>query len=520
MQNSDNKVVDITIIGGGPVGLYGVYYAGLRGSSVRVIESLPQLGGRLMALYPEKYIYDVAGFPKIYAKDLITNLSEQALQYKPIINFDEKVTGLVSNSEDKTYTLITDKNNRYISKTVIIAAGVGAFVPKKLDVKGINEVKGSGVYYFMRDLSIFKDKNIVIVGGGDSAVDWALNLEKTAKKITLLHRLGRFQSHENSIEKLMNSTVDVKFPYYEIKEVHGDEKVEAITYFNNKTGEEHLLKTDALLLNIGFLANLGPISEWGLEIEKNSIKVNHKMETNLPGIYAAGDIVTHPGKIKLISTGTGEVAIAVNMAKSYLDPDAKIQPAHSSHKKKEKKVSVPEPAGQKEKTIPTKASTGETYSGYEIIKIAMEDEKDGINFYRKMLENSSSPKAKEVFRYLCHEEEKHWDYLENNLLPAFEQGKIDLKDEELVVAYLKRLNKMEIFPEGEEIEKMTNDLNYDFEAVRVAIDIEKKAVLFYEKLFEATRESEGKEVLKKIIDEEKKHVEVLRKLQADIMNQT
>ncbi|MDP6626014.1 MAG: NAD(P)/FAD-dependent oxidoreductase [Nitrospinota bacterium] len=341
MQNLENEVVDITFIGGGPVGLYGAYYTALRGSSVRIIESLPQLGGRLMALYPEKYIYDVAGFPKIYAKDLIANLTEQTLQYKPLVSLDEKVTGLVSNSEDKTYTLATDKNNQYKSKAVIIVAGVGAFVPRKLDVKGINVLKGSGVYYFVKDLSIFKDKRVAIVGGGDSAVDWALTLEKQAKQVTLLHRLGRFQAHEDSIDKLLNSSAEVKFPYYEIKEVHGGERVEAITYFNSKTGEEQYLEIDSLLLNIGFLANLGPISEWGLEIEKNSIKVNHKMETNLPGVYAAGDIVTHPGKIKLISTGAGEVAIAVNVAKNYLEPAARIQPVHSSHQKEKKKVVKP-----------------------------------------------------------------------------------------------------------------------------------------------------------------------------------
>ncbi|MEE9165724.1 MAG: FAD-dependent oxidoreductase [Nitrospinota bacterium] len=520
MPNSENEIVDITIIGGGPVGLYGAYYAGLRESSVRIIDSLPELGGRLMALYPEKYVYDVAGFPKIYAKELISNLIEQVSQYKPLIDLGEKVTGLAYNGEDKTYTLITDKNNRYKSRTVIIVAGVGAFVPKKLDVKGIAELEGSGIYYFAKDLNIFKNKRVTIVGGGDSAVDWALTLEKQAKQVTLLHRLGRFQAHEDSVDKLLKSSVEVKFPYYEIKEVHGDDKVEAITYFNSKTGEEQYLETDALLLNIGFLANLGPISEWGLEIEKNSIKVNHKMETNLPGVYAAGDIVTHPGKIKLISTGAGEVAIAVNVAKSYLDPTAKVQPGHSSHQKKKKKVIQPEPLEKEEETRSRNVSTAQTYSGYEIIKIAMEGEKDGINFYRKMLENTSSPKAKEVFQYLCHEEEKHWEHLENNLLPDFRNGKIDLKDEELVVAYLKRVNKAEILPEGEDIEKITDGLTHDFEAVRVAIDIEKKAVLFYEKMFEATRESEGKEVLKKIVDQEKNHVGILRKLQADIMNQT
>lgn len=518
MPDAENEVVDITIVGGGPVGLYGAYYAGLRGSSVRIIESLPELGGRLMALYPGKYIYDVAGFPEIYAKDFIANVIKQALQHKPLINLEEKVTGLIFNDEDKTFSLRTDKDNRFKSKTVIVAAGVGAFVPRKLDVKGIKELEGRGVFYFVRDLSIFKDKRVVIVGGGDSAVDWALTLEKSAKHITLLHKLSRFQAHEDSVDKLLNSSMDIKFPYYEIKEIHGEEKVEAITYFNNRTGEDYFFETDALLLNIGFLANLGPISEWGLEIEKNSIKVNQRMETNLPGVFAAGDIVTHPGKIKLISTGAGEIAVAVNIAKNYIDPAARVEPGHSSHQKK-KKVIKPETARPKTETELQKIPVAQSYSGYEIIKIAIEEEKDAIEFYKKMREKAFSPGAKEVFQRLFDEEEKHLIVLKNCLLPAFEKGNIELKDEELVAAYLKRLNRSGIFPEEEKLNKIAEELTTDVEAIYIGIEIEKKSVVFYEKAYEATPESEGKEVLKKIIAEEKGHLDMLRKLQANIMNQ-
>ena len=518
MPNMEKEVVDITIIGGGPVGLYGAYYAGLRGSTVRIIESLPQVGGRLMALYPEKYIYDVAGFPKIYAKDLINNLTEQALQYKPLLALDEKVTGMVFNDRDKTYSLITDKDNRYNSKTVIIAAGVGAFVPRKLDVKGIHDLEGRGVYYFVKDLNVFKDKRIVIVGGGDSAVDWALNLEKKAKHITLLHRLGRFQAHEDSIDKLLNSSVDVKFPYYEIKEVYGSERVEAVTYFNNKSGEENYLETDALLLNIGFLANLGPISEWGINIDKNSIKVNNGMETNLPGVYGAGDIVTHPGKLKLISTGAGEVAIAVNVAKNFIDPTAKVEPGHSSSKKKGKKTVLPDSAKTKQETKSKSITADRTYSGFEIIKIAIEEEKDGFNFYEKMMGKSLSPGVKEVFHSLQHEEEKHLAFLKNNLLPHFEKNKVNIQDEGEVVAYLERLNKSGIFEEKEELEKILDEITTDLEAIRLGIDLEKNAIGFYGKFFDSISQSEGKDVLKKLINEEKGHLEILRKLQASIMN--
>lgn len=516
MQDSENNVVDISIIGGGPVGLYGAYYAGLRGSSVRIIESLPQLGGRLMVLYPEKYVYDVAGLPKIFAKDLINNLCEQALQQKPLISLEEKVVDLKTNEEEKTFTLITDKNNKYKSKVVIVAAGVGAFVPRKLDVKGINTLESRGVFYFVNDLSIFKDKRVVIVGGGDSAVDWALNLEKSASKVTLLHRLGRFQAHEDSVDKMLNSSVDVHFPYYEIKEIHGEKKVEAVTFFNNKTAEEHFLETDALLLNIGFLANLGPISKWGLEIEKNSIKVNFKMETNIPGVYAAGDIVTHPGKIKLISTGAGEAAIAVNIAKNYIDPSAKVEPGHSSHQKKTKKVAQSATEEPKKETGLRKIFTADSFSGYEIIKIAMEEEKDGIEFYKTLLEKNFSPEVKEIFSRLLNEEEKHWVAFENNLLPAFKNGKVDLEDEDMVVTYLKRLKRSGIFQAGEEIENLKEDLTTEVEAILVGLDIEKKSIAFYNKIIEVMPESEGKEAIKKLIAEEEEHVKILRKLQADI----
>ncbi len=517
MPDTDNSIVDISFIGGGPVGLYGAYYAGLRGSTVRIIESLPQLGGRLMALYPEKYVYDVAGFPKILAKDLIANLSNQALQHKPLIVLDEKVTGIEPIKKEKIFTLTTDKNNEYKSKTVIIAAGVGAFVPRKLDVKGIEDLKGRGVFYFVRDLSIFKDKRVVIVGGGDSAVDWALNLEKSAMKVTLLHRLGRFQAHEDSVDKLLKSSVDVHFPYYEIKEIHGDEKVEAVSFFNNKTNEEQFLETDALLLNIGFLANLGPISKWGLEIEKNSIKVNFNMETNIPGIYAAGDIVTHPGKIKLIATGAGEAAIAVNVAKHYLDPTAKVEPGHSSHAKV-KQTTQAKPSEPKKETGFPKLSTAQSFSGSEIIKIAMEDEKDAIEFYKDLLNKDFSPEAKDVFSCLLKEEEKHLLYFENNLLPAFEEGEIDLENEDMVVSYLKRLQGSGIFQAGGEIVKIKEDVTSEAEAILIGLDIEKKSIAYYQKVITVMPNSEGKEALKRLLEEEEKHVTILRKLQKDLLH--
>jgi thioredoxin reductase (NADPH) len=322
---------DITIIGAGPVGLYGTYYAGLRGMKTKLIDALPQLGGQLTALYPEKYIYDVAGFPKILSKDLSRNLVEQSLQYNPEVCLNEKVIGLQHINEDgqQMIKLTTEPGREHFTKTVVLCCGVGAFVPRKLDIPDTARLEGRGIVYFVSEKAKYAGKDILIVGGGDSAVDWALNLEGIARKITLTHRRDQFRAHEDSVRQLMQSSVDIKV-FYELKAVLGDEHVEGAIIFSNKTREEMELKVDYILLNLGFLANLGPIKQWGLSIDKNSIIVTTSMETNLSGVYAAGDIIDYSGKLKLISTGVGDAAVAVNNAKHFIDPAAKVFPGHSS----------------------------------------------------------------------------------------------------------------------------------------------------------------------------------------------
>lgn len=323
-------VYDITIIGGGPTGLFGAFYAGLRQMKTKIIDSLPQLGGQLSALYPEKYIYDVAGFPRVLAKDLVSFQIEQAMQYEPTVCLNEKVTNLSQNG-DGLLTLATDKGS-HVTKTVLIAAGVGAFVPRKMDVVRLEALEGKGIQYFVTDTSGLAGKRIVIVGGGDSAFDWALALHPQAASCLLIHRSDKFRAHEDTINKVLQSPVEVR-RFYELKAVHGDERLEAVTIFDNRTGQESVVECDNLLLNIGFLTNLGPIKGWGLEIEKNAISVNSTMQTNLPGVYAAGDICTFHGKLKLIATGAGEASTAVNYAKTYIDPAAKAFPGHSSDMK-------------------------------------------------------------------------------------------------------------------------------------------------------------------------------------------
>lgn len=324
-----DEIFDITIVGAGPVGLYATYYSGLRDMKVKLIDALPQLGGQLTALYPEKFIYDVAGFPKILAKELAENLIAQAMQYEPAIFLNEKIIKLESLEDEKIIKLTSEGGNIHFSKTVVLSLGIGAFVPRKLDIPDVKRLEGRGIHYVVKDKSIFRGKNILIVGGGDSAVDWALNLEGIAKNVTLIHRRDVFKAHEDSLRKLFNSTVEVK-TFYELKRIHGDEHVEGATIFDNRTGEEIYLDVQHILLFLGFLANLEFIQSWGLEIDKNAIKVNSKMETNIPGVYAAGDIVNYPGKLKLISTGFGEAAIAVNNAKNYIEPASKYFPGHSS----------------------------------------------------------------------------------------------------------------------------------------------------------------------------------------------
>lgn len=289
---------------------------------------LEEVGGGLMALYPEKYIYDVAGFPKVLAKDLVRSLEVQATQYPHEFCLGEKVT-MMEHLPDDTIKITTSKGEHY-SKTVVICAGMGAYVPRRMDLPNLEALEGKGIYYFCRRLSDFKDKRILIVGGGDSAFDYSMMLEPMAKSITHIHRNDFFSAHEDSVEKVKESSVDLRFPFWEMKEIRGNQWVSGATIFQTKTGEETSLELDAIVLNTGFITNLGPIAEWGLKINKNSIEVDSTMRTNLTGVYAAGDIVTYEGKLKLISTGCGEVAIAVNYATNYIDPKAKVNPGHST----------------------------------------------------------------------------------------------------------------------------------------------------------------------------------------------
>ncbi|QJC53273.1 NAD(P)/FAD-dependent oxidoreductase [Paenibacillus albicereus] len=330
MTDVKMEPVDIAVIGGGPAGMFAAFYGGMRQASVKLIESMPQLGGQLAALYPEKYIYDVAGFPKVTAQELVDSLRRQMDHFDPEVCLEEKVTGLVKRAE-REFEIQTDKGT-HLARAVIITGGVGAFEPRRLELPEAASYEGRGLHYFVRDLLQFKGRNVLISGGGDSAVDWALMLEPIAQSVTLIHRRDKFRAHEHSVEKLRASTVDVLVPM-EIVRLEGEVYVEKVTLAHAKTGEEQTLHVDDVIVNFGFVSSLGPIADWGLAIEGGSIVVDTRMETSIPGIFAAGDITTYPGKLKLIAVGFGEAPTAVNNAKVYLDPTAKLSPGHSSNLK-------------------------------------------------------------------------------------------------------------------------------------------------------------------------------------------
>jgi len=320
-------LVDVTIVGGGPVGLFAAFYAGLRGMSVRIIDSLPDLGGQLVALYPEKYVYDMPGFPEVLAKDLAAHLAKQAMRFNPECALGE--TALHLHRVGDTYEIETDKGGRYATRTVIISAGAGAFSPTKLGLPCEEDWVGRGLTYGVRDPQEYHGKSALVVGGGDSAFDWAIALHDKGAHVTLVHRRDVFRAHEETVRAFHARGITARL-WETVVEIHGEQTITGVTLENTQTKERSSIATDAVVVNVGFKSSLGPLKEWGLTIEKNQIAVDHLYQTNLPGVYSVGDVCTFEGKIKLIATGVGEAATAVCVAKQYLDPNARLFPGHSS----------------------------------------------------------------------------------------------------------------------------------------------------------------------------------------------
>ncbi|MGX6979961.1 NAD(P)/FAD-dependent oxidoreductase [Vagococcus elongatus] len=325
---SQKEVFDITIIGGGPTGLFAGFYAGMRNAKTLLIESLPQLGGQLAMLYPEKHIYDVAGFPEVPAQELVDNLKEQVMKFHHTIALNETVLGITPIDEKQIE--VTTTKRTYLTKTVIITAGNGSFQPKRLQVEGSLLCENRSLHYIISDMQKFNGKNVMISGGGDSAIDWALMLEPIANSVTLVHRRNQFRAHEHSVKQLNQSKIQLRTPFV-IKELSHDQgEIYSVKIENPKDKIQEIMPIDDLIVNFGFSSSLGPIKEWQLALKGQSILVNSDMSTNIPGIYAAGDICTYPGKVDLIATGFGEAPTAVNNALHYAMPELRIQPGHST----------------------------------------------------------------------------------------------------------------------------------------------------------------------------------------------
>ena len=303
---------DIIIIGAGPVGLFAVFEAGLLKMKCHLIDILPKPGGQCIELYPKKPIYDIPAYPEILAGDLIDNLLKQNSQFKPGFTLGEKAEKLIKN-HDGSFNVITDKGTVHTAPIVVIAGGLGGFQPRKPTFDGIQKFEDKGVLYFIREPQTFKDKNVIIAGGGDSALDWTIELSKIAKKVTLIHRRNEFRGAPHTlieIKKLsQQGKLSIKTPC-ELVSIEGDESISSIN-IKNEDGKTEQIKTDNILSFFGLIMKLGPISEWGLGMENKVISVNSEnFQTNKKGIFAVGDICSYPGKLKLILSGFHEVALA------------------------------------------------------------------------------------------------------------------------------------------------------------------------------------------------------------------
>lgn len=316
---------DILIIGAGPTGLFTVFEAGLLKLKCHLIDALPQPGGQCAEIYPKKPIYDIPAFPEILAGDLVTNLMQQIAPFQPGFTLGERAE-TIQKMEDGTFIVTTHKGTKHQAPVVAIAGGLGSFEPRKPLIDGIENYEDKGVEYFIKDPEFYRNKEVVIAGGGDSALDWSIFLTHVAKSVTLVHRRNEFRGALDSVEKVQElknkGKIEVITPA-EVIGVDGKEKLEAITI--EKEGETWKRKCDHFVPLFGLAPKLGPIADWGLEIEKNAIKVDNTLDyqTNIPGIYAIGDVNTYPGKLKLILCGFHEATLMCQSAYQRIFPNKK-----------------------------------------------------------------------------------------------------------------------------------------------------------------------------------------------------
>ena len=322
---NDHALYDIAIIGAGPAGLYAAYYAGFRGMRTVLLDGLPQVGGQISTMYPEKLIHDVAGFGSIKGADFVAGLLAQSRRQEYELRLNETVSSLVA--EGDNYRLSTESGLTFLTKSVVIAAGLGRCEPRSLPA--IGGVSSANVMHFVPDLSVLDGQEVVIAGGGDSAVDWALAAEPRAKSVTVIHRRPRFRAHERSVEEMKESSVKIVAPG-EVLSYRKEADSEILT-IRDETGASRDLPFGKFIMALGFISDLGPMEAWGLGIDGYRIPVKPDMETQLPRVFAIGDVSEYPGKVRLMAVGFGEAAIAVNHAAAAINPGMSVLPGHSTN---------------------------------------------------------------------------------------------------------------------------------------------------------------------------------------------
>ena len=334
-MSENREIYDITVIGGGPAGLFAAFYAGMRGVSVKIIESLSELGGQPAILYPEKAIYDVAGFPEITAAELTENLIKQLERFEDQTTICLKEDVKTFEKEGDVFTTETNKGQHF-SRAIGIACGNGAFAPRTLGLEGEEECADNNLFYNVHKLDQFAGKDVVICGGGDSAVDWANHLDGLVKSVTIVHRRDAFRAHEHSVEVLKQSNVKIMTPYVPVA-LDGDVQfANSLTIQKVKSDETVELPLDALIVSFGFSTSNKNLKNWNVDYKRSSITVSPLFETSQEGVYAIGDAADYEGKVALIASGFGEAPTAINQAIKYIYPDRDNRVVHSTSLIKDK----------------------------------------------------------------------------------------------------------------------------------------------------------------------------------------
>ncbi|WP_127581538.1 NAD(P)/FAD-dependent oxidoreductase [Paenibacillus koleovorans] len=349
-MNEPLELYDLTIVGGGPAGLYAAFYSGMRDMKTKLIEAKEELGGK-PRIYPEKMIWDVGGVTPIRCDRLIEQMIQQALTFEPTVVLGQQISGL-ERQEDGTLIVTAETGERHHTRTLILAIGYGVLKVAKLEIEGADRYEVTNLHYTVQELEGFRGKRVLISGGGDSAVDWANELESIAAHVTVVHRRDKFGGHEKNVRRMMESSVDVRTPYA-LTNLYGQgDRIESVSIVQvnsegGLTDKTERLEVDAVIVNHGLRGDFGRIVDWGLDMGPWKINVNEKLASNLPGVFVAGDTANHPSKLNLIAGAFTDAALAVNSAKLYLEPEAPKVAYVSSHndrfKEKNKALGVANP---------------------------------------------------------------------------------------------------------------------------------------------------------------------------------